>query len=179
MSIFNPGVPDILKPNAPGDIPEATGAREAVTASPFKEAQDVDSIIEQLKLDRPLSLYIPNREKYPDWEFRIINSIPKEIADAHNKGFKEVDDPDLMGTFKDLIAGHDKAGATFRPILCARPKKVGDEVRRRQRLQLRSLYAGMDPKNATTLDGKYSNNVKDGADASKGQFSGPAFRIKV
>ncbi len=66
----------------------------------------------------------------------------------------------------------------YRPILCARPKEVGDEVRRRQRLQLRSLYAGMDPKNKE-LDGQYTKNVKDGVDASEGQFRGQAFRIKV
>jgi hypothetical protein len=168
-----------LVPNPPGEIPEAPSAGDAVAKlSPFREALDVDAIIANLTLDRPLKLFIPEREKYPDWEFRIINSIPTEMADAHNKGFREVSDEKLTGLFAELVAGTGKDGKAFRPILCARPKKVGDHVRKQQRLQLRSLYAGMDPKNKE-LEGKYTSNIKHGQDASAGQFSGPTFRIRT
>lgn len=167
-----------LTPNPPGEIPEAPGAGDASGPSPFIEAQDVDQIIKNLTLDRPLKLFVPQRDKFPQHDFRIINSIPGEIADAHNKGYKEVTDPELVGLFKDLVAGTDKTGKAFFPILVARPKKVGEHIRKRNRLQLQSLYAGMDPKNRE-LEGKYTENVKDGRDASKGQFSGPTFRIRA
>lgn len=172
-----PGLPSNLVANPPGEIPEAPGAREAMTGSPFSEPQDVDAIIRNLTLDRPLKLAIPNRDRYPDWEFRIINSIPGEIAAAHNKGFKEVTDPDTVALFVDLVAGTDKVGKAFRPILCARPKAVGEHVRRLQRQQLASLYAGMDPANKE-LNGPYTDNV-DAKGGTKGQFSGPGFRVRV
>lgn len=175
---FISGLPPNLIPNPPAEMPKVHAAGDAMaTLSPFNQPQDIDAIIRNLELDKPLKLYIPNRDQYPNWEFRIINSIPREIADAHNKGFKEVTDEKLAGSFCDLVAGTDATGKAFRPILTARPKEVGSHVRRRQRLQLASLYAGMDPKNKE-LDGKYTENVKTGQDASKGQFSG-YFRIRA
>jgi hypothetical protein len=170
------GIPDALKPNPPAAVPEPQTAGDAMAnASPFKEALDVDEIIKNLTLDRPLKLFIPNKEKYPQYEFRIINSIPHEIADAHNKGFKEVSDPEMSALFRDLVAGTDKEGKAFRPILVARPKAVGDHIRKRQRLQLASLYAGMDPKNKE-FQSAYAKNADT---VSEGSFRGPAFRIKT
>lgn len=175
---FQSGLPQNLIPNPPADVPGAPGVGDAMAGqSPFIEPLDVDQIIKNLTLDRPLKLFVPNLEKYKDWEFRIINSIPGEIADAHNKGFKEVTDPEIVGLFRDLVAGTDKDGKAFRPILCARPKAVGDHIRKRQRMQLASLYAGMDPANKE-LNGKYTSNV-DAKDGTKGQFSGPGFRIRT
>lgn len=172
------GLAPNLIPNPPGEVPEAPGVGDATaTLSPFTEAQDVDAIIKQLVLDRPLKLYIPNREKYPEYEFRIINSIPHEIADAHNKGFKEITDPELVKLFVGLVAGTDKDGKAFRPILCARPKKVGEYIRKRNRMQLSSLYAGMDPRNKD-MSGKYTMNV-DAKDGTAAQFNGASWRIKV
>jgi hypothetical protein len=172
------GIPDALKPNPPPDMPEPQTAGDAMAnASPFKEALNVDEIIKNLTLDRPLKLFIPNKEKYPQYEFRIINSIPHEIADAHNKGFREVTDPEMSALFRDLVAGTDKEGKAFRPILVARPKAVGEHIRKRYRVQLASLYAGMDPGNKD-LSGKYTANV-DAKDGTKGQFTGAGFRIKT
>lgn len=174
---FN-GLPDALKPNPPADMPQPQAAGNAMSNnSPFKEALDVDEIIKNLTLDRPLKLFIPNKEKYPQYEFRIINSIPHEIADAHNKGFKEVTDDEMSQLFRDLVAGTDKEGKAFRPMLVARPKAVGDHIRKRYRIQLASLYAGMDPSNKD-LSGKYTSNV-DPKDGTKGQFTGAGFRIKA
>jgi len=178
MDPFPGALPPNLTPNPPGEIPVAPEAGDATASmSPFVEALDVDAIIKNLVLDRPLKLFIPNKEKMPDWEFRIINSIPSEIADAHNKGFREVTNPEMVRLFTDLVAGTDKDGKAFRPILMARPKAVGEHVRKRNRRQLKSLYAGMDPKNRE-LEGKYTKNVRDGADASHGSFSGAAFQIR-
>lgn len=180
-----PGGPDAgltpnLVPNPPPHMPEAPGAGDAAAAmSPFSEAQDVDSIIAQLQLDRPLKLYIPDRERYPEWEFRIINSIPQEIADANNKGFRQVTDPDLVGLFDNLCAGTDKTGKAFRPLLFARSTKVGEHVRKRHRAQLQSLYAGMDPRNKDLgALSKYAGNV-GAKDGTEGKFSGAALRIRV
>jgi hypothetical protein len=172
------GLAPNLIPNPPLDMPDAPGPGDATASlSPFSEPQDVDSIIAQLVLDRPLKLYIPNREKYPGWEFRIINSIPQEIADAQNKGWKQVTDPELAKLFNDLVAGTDKEGKAFRPLLFSRPKAVGDHIRRQNRQKLQSLYAGMDPRNKD-LDGKYTGNVGD-KDGTKGSFTGAGWKIRV
>lgn len=172
------GLPNHLNPVLPGGIPEAPGAGDATASlSPFKEAIDIEDVIKNLVLDRPLKLSIPNRDKYPDFEFRIINSIPQEIADAHNKGFKEVSDPDLAGLFTDLVAGTDKNGKAFRPMLMARPKAVGDIVRKQQQRQLQSLYAGMDPANKE-LGGKYTN-VEDKKSGTYGKFDGAGMKIRI
>lgn len=170
------GIPDALKPNPPPDVPQPQTAGDAMSnASPFKEALDIDEIIKNLTLDRPLKLFIPNKEKYPQYEFRIINGIAPEIADAYNKGFKEVSDPEMSALFRDLVAGTDKEGKAFRPILVARPKAVGDHIRKRLRIQLASLYAGMDPKNKE-FQSAYAKNADT---VSEYSFKGPAFRIKT
>lgn len=179
---FDPfaGMPDALKPNPQAPIPEPTTAGDAMaSASPFAGPLDVDKINENLVLDRPLKLFIPQSimEKFSNIEFRIINSIPHEIADAHNKGFREVTDPEAVALFTSLVAGTDKTGKAFHPMLYGRPKATGELVRKRRRQQLASLYAGMDPSNKD-LTGKYTANV-DAKDGTKGQFSGPAFRIKT
>lgn len=175
---FLSGLTPNLTPNPPGAFPEAPGAGNAAAGqSPFTEPQDIDQIIANLVLDRPLKLFIPNRDKYPDWEFHIINSIPSEIADANNKGFKEVSDPELVGSFRDLVAGTDKDGKAFRPILCARPKAVGEHIRRGQRKQLKSLYAGMDPRNKE-FNSKYVDKV-DAHGGTKGEFTGAGWNIRV
>lgn len=179
-SPFNPGLSPNLVPNPPTDIPEAPGAGDALKGlSPFTQEQDVDQIIKQLVLDRPLKLYIPNREKYPEWEFRIINNLPGEIAAANNKGFRQIDDPELAGLFTDLIAGKDKDGKAYRPLLFARPKKVGEAVRKRNREQLRSLYAGMDPANkAGDIAGKYTT-LTDRRDGTFLDRTGQPWKIRV
>lgn len=175
---FIPGVDDHLKPNTPAVIPEAPGAGDAMAQlSPFKEALDWDQIINNLVLDRPLKLYIPDRDKYPEWEFFICNGTPQAMASAKNKGFVPVTDEKLSGLFKDLVAGTDEDGKAFRPILMARSKKVGQHVQKRHRQQLQSLYAGMDP-TKREIGGKYATRV-DGVGMSQGSFEGPAFRIRV
>jgi hypothetical protein len=177
-SPFTPGLPPNLVPNPPGEIPEAQTSGDAMAnMSPFREALDVDAIIANLTLDRPLKLFIPNRDKMPDYEFRIINSIPQEIAAAHNKGWREVTNPELASLFQDLVAGTDKAGHAFRPILMSRPKRIGDIVRKRHRAELASLYAGMDPMNKE-LGGKYTAGVdkKDGTFLNR---EGSGWRIRV
>jgi hypothetical protein len=173
-----PGITPNLIPNPQPEIPEAPGAGNATAAlSPFSEPQDVNSIMAQLVLDRPLKLFIPNREKYKGFEFRIINSIPQEIADANNKGFRHVTDPDLTKLFDDLVAGTDKNGKAFRPLLFARSSVIGDHIRKQNRQKLQSLYAGMDPRNKD-LNGKYTGNVGD-RDGTKGQFTGAGWQIRV
>lgn len=172
------GLAPNLVPNPPPPVPEAPGAGDAMaSASPFNEALDADQIIRNLMLDRPLKLFIPNKEKYPDWEFRIINSTPAEIADAQNKGFREVSDPELVSLFRDLVAGHDKEGKAFRPVLMSRPKKVGEHIRRHQRQQLQNIYTGMDPQNKD-FGGGYAKKV-DRSAGSDAEFRGNGWRIRV
>jgi hypothetical protein len=179
MSNLFPGLTPNLIPNPPGEIPEAPGPGDAMKASgsPFSEAQDIYSIIAGLTLDRPLKLFVPKREDYPEWDFRIINSIPQEMADAHNKGWREVTDANLTMLFNDLVAGTDKVGKAYRPILMSRPKAVTAHIAKEYRKQLQSTYAGMDPANKE-LQGRYTSNV-DAKDGTKGDFSGAGFRIRV
>lgn len=174
------GLPDALKPNPPAAIPEPQAAGDAMaSASPFKGPLDVDAIIKNLTLDRPLKLFIPRRimEKYSHVEFRIINDIPHEIATAGNQGFQAVADPECVELFDGLVAGTDKTGKAYRPLLYGRPKAVGRHILNLQRKQLASLYAGMDPSNKD-LAGKYTANV-EAKDGTKGQFTGQVFRVKT
>lgn len=172
------GIPEALKPNPPPAMPEPQRAGDAMaSASPFNEPLDLEAIYANLIHDRPLKLFIPDKHKYPDYEFRIINTIPNEIATAHNKGFRAVTDADTLKLFADLVAGTDKEGKPYRPMLMARPRAVGEHIRERYRAQLASMYAGMDPKNKD-LNGKYTKNV-DARDGTQGQFTGDFFRIKT
>jgi hypothetical protein len=172
------GLAPNLMPNPPPSMPETPSISDATaTLSPFSEPQNVESIIKQLVLDRPLKLFIPNREKYPEWEFRIINSIPAEIVDANNKGWRQVTDEKLVALFDGLHAGVDKTGKAYRPLLFARSKKIGEHVMRQQRMKLSSIYAGMDPSNKE-LDGKYTSGV-DKKDGTFGNFTGWGFRIRA
>lgn len=180
MSVFNPhaGLAPNLIPNPPSAIPEAPGAGDAMQSlSPFKEALDNEQIIKNLILDRPLKLYIPNKHLYPQWEFRVINNIPAEIADAQNKGWRRVDDPQLVEGFNELVAGIDKQGKAFGPVLMARSKEIGKVVRQRSRKQLQSLYAGMDPKNKE-WGSQFAMKV-DAKDGTHFNPSGDGWRIKV
>ncbi len=177
---FEGGLSPNLIPNPPADMPQAPGVGDAMVAlSPFKEAQDVDSIISQLTLDRPLTLYIPNRERYPEHEFHIINDTSQEIAEAHRKGWQPVDNPELVKLFEDKVSGIDKTGKITRPLLMARSKKIGEIVARRHRQALQDLYRGLDPK-TKQFNSKYvDTQITINSGNTKGQFSGPAFNIKV
>jgi len=173
------GLPENLVPNPPPGMPEAPGPGDAMkTLSPFRKALDVDEIIKNLILDRPLKLYIPDVQKYPEFEFRIINDIPSERAQAHNKGYREVDLPELVEAFNGLIAGSDKNGKPYAPLLMARPRAVSREIIKRQRRQLHSIYAGMDPANKEFNSSKYTKNA-GALGGSEGSFSGAGFRIRV
>jgi hypothetical protein len=172
------GLSENLIPNPPAEMPEAPGAGNAMESlSPFSKPQDVDSIISQLTLDRPLTLYIPNREKYPEFQFRIINDTSVEIADAMRKGWQPVDDPELVRLFQDKVSGIDKTGKITRPLLMARSKKIGEIVAKRHRQMLHDLYTGMDPAKKQ-FNSKYVNSAPAIASGdTKGAFS--FARIKV
>lgn len=173
-----PGLAPNLTPHPPGEIPEVLETGDAVQQlSPFREPLDVDAIIKNLVLDRPLKLSIPDKHKYPEYEFRIINSIPQEIADAHNKGFREVTEPSAVALFQDLVAGTDKTGKAYQPLLMARPKAVGEHVRKRLRQQLNSLYQGMDPSNKE-FNSPYAKSVGE-KDGTFLQRRGATWRIRA
>jgi hypothetical protein len=179
MSDNNPfqGLPPNLIPNPPGEIPGPSEAGDAVAGlTAFAEPQDVDAIIANLTLDRPLKLFIPDMHKYPGVEFHIINNIPHEIAAARRKGWREPS-AELAKLFIDLVAGTDKDGKAYRPMLVVRDKRIGDHERKLKRQMLQSLYAGMNPANKD-LSGKYTDNV-DAKSGTKGIFTGDGWRIKI
>ena len=181
MSLDTPfpgaGLTPNLIPNAPPDMPDAPGPGDAMgRVSAFNEPQDVDSIKNQLELDRPLKLFIPDRHRYLE-DFRIINSNPQEIAAAHNKGFRQVTHPDLVRLFDNLVAGTDKEGKAYRPLLFGRPPAISAHIERLSRQKKASIYAGRDPRNKD-LNGKYTSGV-DAQAGTKAQFNGFGFNIKV
>jgi len=174
----NAGLAPNLVPNPPPEIPGAPGVQSATASlSPFSEPQDVDSIIKNLVLDRPLKLFVPNRHLYPDHQFRIINSVPGEMAQALREGWREVTDPAFAGLFEDLVAGTGKDGKAFRPVLMARDKRIGDIVVKSRRKQLAAIYQGMDPKNNEKISGKYVARV-DEQQLTQGNFTGDGWRIR-
>jgi hypothetical protein len=174
------GVPENLIPNPPPDIPEAPEAGNAMASlSPFKEPQNVDDIISRLTLDRPLPLYIPDRERYSDYEFHIINDVPQEMAEAMRKGWQVVDDQEMVKLFEGKVSGTDKSGKITKPILMARSKRIGELVAKRNRQILHDMYQSMDPRNKQ-FNSKYADTeAVINAGTTKGQFSGAGWRIKV
>jgi hypothetical protein len=182
---FNPFVPsgglsENLIPNPPASMPEAPSVDDAmVSLSPFKEAQDVDSIISQLTLDRPLPLYIPDRHKYTDFEFHIINDAPQEMAEAARQGWQPVDDVDLVKLFEGKVSGVDKTGKITKPVLMARSRRIGEMIAKRKRQKLHDMYAAMDPRNKQ-FNSKYADTTAViNSGETKGQFTGQGWRIKV
>jgi hypothetical protein len=174
------GIAPNLKPTPPAAMPEPPGASDAMASlSPFKEAQDIDAIIASLTLDRPLPLYIPDREKYPEYQFHIINDTPQEMAHAMRHGWKVVDSPELVALFEGKVSGTDKTGKITKPVLVARPKVIGQHVARQTRMKLAEMYAGMDPRKRS-FNSKYADTqtvINNGVTA--GNFSGAAWRIRV
>jgi len=173
------GLSENLMPNPPASMPEAPTFQSttAHASSPFLQPMDADTIIAQLVLDRPLKLFIPDMHKFPEYEFRIINNTPQELAAAHNFGFRQVDQPEYRALFDNLVSGSDADGKPYKPLLMARPKKVGRIIAERKREKLAAEYAGLDPK-YKDLSGKYTKNVVD-PNETYFDRSGANWRIKI
>lgn len=183
FSNFNPnaGLAPNLIPTPPAEMPGAPDIPDAMGAlSPFQQPQDVDQIIQQLSLDRPLPLYIPNRERYKGYQFHIINDTPTEMASALRRGWQPVDDPELVKLFSDKVSGSDKTGKITRPILMARDRRIGEHEDRLKREKLAQQNAGLDPKhkqfNSKYVDPSLTINSGD----TSGKFGGAGLgRIRV
>jgi len=161
-------------------MPEAPDVGDATASlSDGNGAQDVDSIIAGLTLERPLPLYIPGREKYMDRSFHIINSTPQEMAEAMRFHWKPVTDPQLLALFEGKVSGVDKTGKITTPILMERDARITAAYDRLKRQKLHDMYQGMDPRNKQ-FNSKYADTeavINSGT--TKGQFSGAGWRIKV
>jgi hypothetical protein len=182
---FSPFVPtgglsENLVPNPPADIPEAPAVDDAMAAlSNGNDAQDIDTIIASLTLNRELPLYIPEREKYPQKSFHIINDTPQELAAAMRIHWKPVTDPHLLALFEGKVSGVDKTGKIMKPMLMERDIRITQAYDKLKRQQLSDMYKGMDPRNKQ-FNSKYADTeavINSGA--TKGQFSGAGWRIKV
>jgi hypothetical protein len=173
-------LPENLVPNPPADIPEAPPINDATASlSNGSDAQDVDSIIASLTLDRPLPLYIPGRDRYPEKSFHIINNTPQEMAEAMRFHWRPVTDPYLLGLFEGRVSGIDKTGKITIPVLMERDIRITQAYDKLKRQKLHDMYQGMDPRNKQ-FNSKYADTeavINSGA--TKGQFSGAGWRIKV
>jgi hypothetical protein len=178
---FNAGLAPNLIPTPPAEMPEAPGAGDAMQSlSPFTKAQDVEQIINQLSIDRPLPLFIPNREKYTGYQFHIINDTPQEMAAALRRGWQPVDDPELVKLFADKVSGSTKEGKITRPVLMGRDKRIGEHEDRLKREKLAEQNKGLDPRNRQ-FNSKYVDpSLTINSGDTKGRFDGAGMgRIRV
>jgi hypothetical protein len=174
------GLPENLVPKPPADIPEAPEAGDAMsTLADSPAEQEIKDIIASLTLERPLPLYIPEREKYQDKSFHIINSTPQEMAEAMRFHWRPVTDPALLALFEGKVSGIDKTGKITTPVLMERDIRITQAYDKLKRQKLHDMYAGMDPRNKQ-FNSKYADTeavINSGT--TKGQFSGAGWRIKV
>lgn len=164
------GIAPNLIPTPPAAMPKPFAPGNAMASlSPFVKPQDVQQIIMQLSLDRPLPLHIPDREKYPEYQFRVINDTPQEIAAAMRAGWQPADYPELVKQFEGKVSGSTKEGKLTRPILMARHKQIGEAHAQLVRRKLYEQNQGLDPKNRVFRGGKNEPSV------SEATFSGMGF----
>jgi hypothetical protein len=182
---FNPFVPsgslpENLMPHPPADIPEAPAAGDAMAGlSNGNEPQDIDSIIANLTLERPLPLYIPGRERFPEKSFHIINDNPQEMAEAMRFHWKPVTDQYMLSLFEGKVSGVDKTGKIMRPILMERDIRITQAYDKLKRQRLHDMYLSMDPRHKQ-FNSKYADTeAVINAGTTKGQFTGQGWRIKV
>lgn len=182
--LFSPFVPtglaENLIPNPPADIPSSPETPDAVSMlTDASDAQDVDSIIAGLTLNRPLPLYIPEREKHPQMSFHVINDTPQELAEAMRAHWRPVTDQRILALFEGKVSGVDKTGKITKPILMARDVRITAAYDKLKRQKLHDMYASMDPRNKQ-FNSKYADTeAVINAGTTKGQFSGAGWRIKV
>lgn len=177
---MNGGLAENLVPNPPADIPEAPEAGDAMSLLPdTPEEQNVKSIIAGLTLHRELPLYIPERDKYKNKSFHIINDTPQELAAAMRIHWMPVTDPSLLALFEGKVSGVDKTGKIMKPILMERDIRITHAYDKLKRQQLSDMYQSMDPRNKS-FNSKYADTeAVINAGTTKGQFSGAGWRIKV
>lgn len=182
---FSPFVPtgglaENLIPNPPADIPEAPNLNDPFAAMDnTPEAQEVKDIIANLTLKRELPLYIPEREKYTNKSFHIINDEPQEIAAAMRLHWKPTTDPHLLMLFEGKVSGVNKSGKIMKPMLMERDIRITWAYDKLKRQQLHDMYQAMDPRNRS-FNSKYADTeavINSGT--TRGQFTGQGWRIKV
>lgn len=177
---MNGGLSENLVPNPPADIPEAPEAGDAMALLPdTPEEQNIKSIIAGLTLHRELPLYIPEREKYKNKSFHIINDTPQELAAAMRIHWVPTTDPHLLALFEGKVSGVDKTGKIMKPILMERDIRITQAYDKLKRQQLSDMYQSMDPRNKS-FNSKYADTeAVINAGTTKGSFSGAGWRIKV
>ncbi|MBR0712690.1 hypothetical protein [Bradyrhizobium liaoningense] len=176
------GLAPNLIPTPPASMPEPPGVGDAMQAlSPFSKVQDIDSIISGLTLNRELKLFIPQdiKERFSQYEFRVINDTPTEIAHAKRQYFEVVDDPEAVALFSGLVSGSTKDGRITKPVLVARDKRVGKKLANLKRQALQQQYAAMDPKNRSFNSAHAETQSVVNAGVTSGKFSGDFWRIKL
>ncbi|KRQ03280.1 hypothetical protein AOQ71_31625 [Bradyrhizobium manausense] len=163
-------------------MPEPPGPGDAMAhLSPFSKAQDIDSIISGLTLNRELKLFIPQdiKDRFSSFEFRVVNDTPTEIAAAKRQYFEVVDDPEAVGLFSGLVSGTDKSGRVTKPILMARDKRVGKKIAQLKARALQDHYAAMDPAKRNFNSKHADTQSVINAGITKGQFGGAFMNIRV
>ncbi len=174
------GIAENLVPNPPLNIPEAPAFNDPLASlQDASMPQEVADIIASLTLKRELPLYIPEREKHMDKSYHIINDTPQELAAAMRQHWKPCTDQSMIALFEGKVSGIDKTGKITKPMLVERDVRITWAYDKLKRQQLHDMYAGMDPRNKQ-FNSKYADTeavINSGA--TKGNFSGAGWRIKV
>src|SRR5579859_153290 len=144
----NAGLPPNLIPTPQAEIPETTDVVDFSSDAryPFNKPQDVDSILKNITIERPLPLYIPKELKHPQMEYRVINDRPEEIAAAMRRHWMPVDRQELLELFEGRVSGSDKAGRLMKPILMARDRRIGMAETKLKRQKLGEQNQALDPR---------------------------------
>ena len=170
---YDIGIPPNLIPTPLPPIPEVPEIpNPSDVLYPFNQPQNVEGILQHITIERPLPLYIPPELKHRMMEYRIINSRPKEIADAMRRWWQPVDKAELVKLFEGRVSGSDEEGRIMRPFLMARDARIGLAEAKLKRQKLAEQNAALDPKNrqfnSKYVDPKLTINSGD----TSGKFSG-------
>jgi hypothetical protein len=178
---YTAGLPPNLVPTPLPDIPAVPEIADPTDALyPFNQPQNVESILQNITIDRPLPLFIPPELKHKRMEYRIINDRPEEFAAAMMRHWQPVDKAELLKLFEGRVSGSDKTGRLMKPILMARDARIGEAEMKLKRQKLAEQNAGLDPKNRT-FNSKYVDpRLTINSGDTTGRFSGVGMgRIKV
>lgn len=174
------GLPEHLIPNPPADIPEAPDVPDAMASAPESpEELRIQDIIKNLTLERQLPLFIPNRERYPEKSFHIINNLPQEMAEAMRFHWQPTTIPEYQSLFDGKVSGVDKTGKITTPILMERDARITGAYAKLKRQKLKDQYEALDPRNKGFNSKYVDTEVAINAGTTKGSFSGAGWRIKV
>jgi len=148
------------------------------SASPFKEALDVDEIIQKSDARQAAKVVHPEQRKNTrNTSSGLSTAFRTKLQTPTIRVSRKSPNRKWPHYSAILSPAPIKTARRSVPILVARPKAVGDHIRKALPRAARQSVRRHGPSNKD-LAGKYTSNV-DAKDGTKGQFTGAGFRIKA